>query len=160
MALYQSVSGIIQNISNLSDNCCNLIVSIISENGIVNLLVSPDTYVANCLRLVRGMSIIAFYDANAPVPLISPPQFQAIVIAQKSPRENVMLMKFDENLTAYDNSLQLNIGPNTMVTTSNGQPFNCSLGNHLLLVYYSETTRSIPPQTSPRRIIVMCQLEQ
>lgn len=153
---YLSVTGIIQNISNMGDDCCNLMVSVITENGIVNMVVTPDTYVVNNLRLRRGMSVIAFYDADAPAILIYPPQYRALVIAQKSPREFVALQYFDENLVSSDNSLQLNIGPNTMVTTANGQPFSCNPANHQLLVYYTTTTRSIPPQTTPRRVIVMC----
>lgn len=153
---YLPVTGIIQNISNMGNDCCNLMVSVITENGIVNMVVTPDTYVVNNLRLRRGMSVIAFYDADAPAILIYPPQYRALVIAQKSPREFVTLQYFDENLVSSDNSLQLNIGPNTMVTTANGQPFSCNPGNHQLLVYYTTTTRSIPPQTTPRRVIVMC----
>lgn len=154
---YVSVSGIVQNISAQSGNCCNLQVSLLTQNGIVNLNVSPDTYVVNNLRIVRGMSLIAFYDGDAPAPLIFPPQFRALVVAQKSPRENVVLDFFDRSLTARDNSLQLNVSPSTAVTTANGQPYSCSLQNQTLLVYYTATTRSIPPQTTPRRIIVMCQ---
>lgn len=153
---YSSVTGIIQNVSNMGNNCCNLMVSVITENGIINMVVTPDTYVVNNFRLRRGMSIIAFYDADAPAILIFPPQYRALVIAQKSPQEFVTLQYFDENLVSSDNSLQLNIGPRTTITTANGQPFSCSLGNHLLLVYYSNTTRSIPPQTTPRRVIVLC----
>ncbi|MDY3022040.1 MAG: hypothetical protein SOS50_07710 [Oliverpabstia sp.] len=67
-----------------------------------------------------------------------------------------MLNYFDRNLLAGDGSLQLNIGRNTEITTLNGQSFPCSPGNRSLLVYYTATTRSIPPQTTPQRIIVLC----
>lgn len=154
---YMSATGIIQNVSNASDNCCNLMVTIITENGIVNMTVTPDTYVVNNLRLRRGMSIIAFYDADAPAVLIFPPQYKALIIAQKSQQENVTIQRFDEDLVSYDNSLQLNVGSNTMISTTNGQPFTCNLGNRQLMVFYSNTTRSIPPQTTPRRVIVLCE---
>lgn len=153
---YLSVTGIIQSISNMSENCCNLMATIITENGIVNMVVTPDTYVVNNLRLRRGMSVIAFYDADAPAILIFPPQYRALIISQKSQQETVTVQRFDEDLVSYDNSLQLNIGANTMVTTTNGQPFTCNLGNRRLMVFYSNTTRSIPPQTTPRRVIVLC----
>lgn len=154
---YLSASGIIQSVSNMGEDCCNLMVSIITENGIVNMVVTPDTYVVNNFRLRRGMSVIAFYDADAPAILIFPPQFRALVIAQKSPQEMVTIQTFDDNLVSLDNSLQLNIGPQTMVSTTNGQPFTCDLGNRQLMVFYSNTTRSIPPQTTPRRVIVFCE---
>lgn len=41
--------------------------------------------------------------------------------------------------------------------TENGQNFTCSPGGRVLLVYYTTTNRSLPPQTTPRRIIVMCE---
>lgn len=154
---YLSVSGIIQSVNPMPNNCCNQQISVITQNGIVNLNITPATYIVNNLRLTRGMSVIAFYDADAPAPLIFPPQFQALVIAQRSPTETVTLMYFDENLVSRDNALKLNIGPNTLVTTANGQTFSCSPGNQWLLVYYSVMTRSIPPQTTPRRVIVMCE---
>lgn len=62
----------------------------------------------------------------------------------------------DKYIPLIDQSLKLNIAPSTEIMTSNGQRFTCSLGGQLLVVYYSATTRSIPPQTTPRRIIVMC----
>ena len=67
-----------------------------------------------------------------------------------------MLNRFDRNLTAEDNSLQLNVARNTNIETINGQNTGCNLGNQTLLVYYTATTRSIPPQTTPRRIVVLC----
>lgn len=153
---YASVTGLIQNVTNLPDRCCTLQISVATGNGIVNLMLTPKTYVVNNLRLRRGMSIIAFYDADAPALLIFPPQYRALVIAQKSPQESVALMYFDDNLVSSNRSLQLNLAPSTTITTANGQMFDCNPGNNYLLVYYTVTTRSIPPQTTPRRIIVMC----
>ena len=67
-----------------------------------------------------------------------------------------MVAYFNERLLSSENPLQLNISPNTRVTTANGQRYVCGIGNNLLMVYYSATTRSIPPQTTPERIIVFC----
>ena len=102
------------------------------------------------------MRIAAYYDANLPVPLIFPPQYQAQIVTMLGRNQTIMLNFFDQNLTATDNSLRLNIGRGTRVTTLNGQPFNCSPENHALLVWYTVTTRSIPPQTNPERIVVLC----
>ena len=52
--------------------------------------------------------------------------------------------------------LQLNIANQTNITTTNGQPFHCPLGNRVLIVFYTNTTRSTPPQTTPNRVIVFC----
>lgn len=152
---YQNVTGIIQNISR-GDSCCTQMVSVSTDTGIVNFVVSSETKVIDSVRLRRGMRIAAFYDTNLPVPAIYPPQYQAELITTVRQNQNVTLRYFDENLVAEDNSLRLNISPMTNVVTANGQRFLCSPGNSELLVYYTATTFSIPPQTSPQKIVVMC----
>lgn len=150
------ISGIIQRITPISQDCCSWQVSIVNNNGITNFVVSPVTYVIQEVRLRPGMQVTAFYDSNLAIPLIYPPEYQAVIIGRKNANETIYAGYFDDNLVAEDRSLKLNIAPSTEIMTSNGQRFTCSLGGQLLVVYYSATTRSIPPQTTPWRIIVMC----
>lgn len=150
------ISGTIQNVSSFGDNCCEQQVTIRNGRAIDNFIISSDTYVVGAARLRPGMYVTAFYDSALPVPLIYPPRYQAVIIGRRNPGEIIFAGYFDETLTAQDNALQLNIGRSTEVITSNGQIFNCRPENQLLIVYYSETTRSIPPQTTPRRVIVVC----
>ena len=149
------VYGIIQGIER-GGQCCEQRVSIQTQNGIVNLMVSPETYVIDNVRLRIGMSVVGFYDANAPVPLIFPPQFRAVVIGRQPSRENITFDYFNRNLVSSNNSLKLNPSLSNQILTFNGQSFQCRLGNQNLIVYYTNTTRSIPPQTTPSRIIVLC----
>lgn len=150
------INGIIQNIRQFGNNCCEQQVTIRNNQGIHNFIISPDTYVIDELRLRPGMTVAAFYDASLPVPLIFPPRYQAVIIGRRNPRETIFAGFFDDTLTAEDNALQLNIDSSTTVVTSNGQRFTCRPANQLLVVYYTITTRSIPPQTTPRKIIVVC----
>ena len=150
------VTGVIQNVSRMPGECCSQMVSLNTADGQVDFVVSADTLVIDSMRLRPGMAVAAFYDANRPVPLIFPPRYQAVIITQIREGENIMLNFFNRNLLAQDNSLRLNIGRFTDVLTANGQRFGCSPGGNNLLVYYSNTTRSIPPQTTPRRIVVFC----
>ena len=150
------INGIVQNVSSFGNNCCELQVTIRNTDGIHNFIVGPDTYVAGQSRLRPGMPVTAFYDTSLPIPLIFPPRYQAVIISRRNPRENIFAGYFDANLTAEDDALKLNIGRNTEIITSIGQQFNCQPGEQMLLVYYSETTRSIPPQTTPRKVVVMC----
>lgn len=108
------------------------------------------------VRLRRGMRVAAFYDTTLPVPAIYPPQYHAELIAPLRPNQEAALNFFDQTLTAEDNSLKLNIGPMTRIETQNGQQFRCDPRNMDLLVYYTTTTFSIPPQTTPQKIVVMC----
>lgn len=150
------INGMIQNVAPVNDNCCQLQVTIRNSDGIHNFIVGPDTYVINEVRLRPGMIVSAFYDANLPVPLIYPPQYQAVIIGRKNPQETIYAGYFDEYLTAEGDALRINIGNSTEVITSNGQRFSCRPENQVLIVYYTETTRSIPPQTTPRKVIVLC----
>ena len=149
------ITGVIMNITRGND-CCSQMVSLRTENGIVNFAVDMDTVIIDSRQLRQGMRVAAFYDGNLPVPLIFPPQYRAQIVTVLGRNEQVMLNYFDENLTATDGSLQLNVGPGTVIKTINGQNITCNLGEHILLVYYTVTTRSIPPQTTPRKIIVLC----
>lgn len=149
------VIGIIVNITRGND-CCSQMLSLRTEDGIVNFFLSMDTIVIDSRQLRQGMRVVAFYDNTLPVPLIFPPQYQAQLITQLGRNEQVMLNYFDSDLTAADNTLQLNIAGGTLIRTLNGQNITCNLGDHTLLVYYTITTRSIPSQTTPRKIIVLC----
>lgn len=151
-----SVSGIVKNITSQWNDCCQQTVSLLTTDGPVNIIISGNTYVADSTRIRPGMQVTAFYDADAPVPLIYPPQYRALLLAVQRRNESVAFGFFDRSLTAQDNSLRINTDRTTEITTANGQDYSCPLGERYLMVFYSATTRSIPPQTTPRKIIVMC----
>lgn len=150
------VVGTITNITTYNNDCCSQFISLSVEGQPVNIIMDNDTFVVDTMRIMPGMRIAAFYDTTQPVPLIYPPQYTADLITVLRPEEDVAMGYFDESLTASDNSLKLNIYPSTIISTLNGQAYLCSTANHYLLVYYAATTRSIPPQTAPIRIVVLC----
>lgn len=152
---YEPVIGTVLNVTS-GNNCCSQMMSLRTENGIVNFMIGPETRVIDNRPIRAGLRAAAFYDASLPVPLIFPPQYQAQIVTVLMRDEQIMLNEFDRNLTARDGSLQLNIARNTVIETVNGQRVSCNPGNQTLLVYYTATTRSIPPQTTPRRIVVLC----
>lgn len=152
---YVPVTGTIINITRGMD-CCSQMLSLRVDDGIINFMVGPETLIVDSRRLVPGMRVTAFYDSTLPVLLIFPPQYRAQIVAVHGRNEQVALNYFDSRLLAADHSLQLNIIGTISVETANGQDFNCNPGNRTLLVYYSAVTRSIPPQTTPGRIVVLC----
>ena len=152
---FEPIIGTILNMTRGND-CCSQTMSLRTEKGIVNFIIGPETYVIDNRPLRAGLRVAAYYDASLPVPLIFPPQYRAQIVAVLTRDEQIMLNEFDRNLTARDGSLQLNLARNTNIETLNGQRVTCNPGNQTLLVFYSATTRSIPPQTTPRRIVVLC----
>lgn len=158
---FQSVSGIIIAISDLfttpEEMGCYKLISIQKMDGeIVNFIVSPTTYFVDLVMVRPGDPVTGFYDANAPVPLIYPPQYQAIVMARAVPYQNVKVDFFNEALVSSDGMLKLNIAPTTQIVLENGQAFTGNPTNRYLVVVYGPTTRSIPAQTTPEQIVVLC----
>ena len=156
MPTYATVIGIITRISNQNQGCCTRMITLTTDQGIVNVLLDAETLVIDSRALSIGMRIAAFYDSMAPVPLIYPPQYRALIIATLQPGEQAIIGRFNRNLVSTDNALRLQIGPRTNVTTANGQSCRCCPEGNTLLVLYTNTTRSIPPQTTPRRVVVLC----
>ena len=58
---------------------------------------------------------------------------------------------FNNVFLSSDQGLKLNLAPSTTVVTQNNQTFLGNPGGHTLVVIYSQTTRSIPPQTTPTK---------
>ena len=103
-----------------------------------------------------GDQVTGFYDADVPVPFIFPPQYAAIVMAKNAPGHNVKVDFFNRQYLSSDGDLRLNISPDTQILLENGQIFNRNPANRYLIVVYGMTTRSLPAQTTPSQIIVMC----
>ena len=93
------------------------------QGNVVNFVVAPTTYFVDHAMVVVGDRVTGFYDANAPVPLIFPPQYRALVMAKDSPVQNVKVDFFNSQLESSDGSLRLNISPNTEILLENGQLF-------------------------------------
>ena len=162
MANFKSFVGTITMIENFwvsnpqDKGCYKLITVQNSEGNIVNFVVEPRTYFVNHFTAQIGDLIEGFYDGDAPVPLIYPPQYRAIVIAKIDHFTSVKVDYFDENYLSSDNALKLNISPTTQILTMNNQLLNENPANHNLIVQYNFLTKSIPAQTTPIIIIVMC----
>jgi hypothetical protein len=123
---------------------------------LVNFVIAPDTYFVDH-RVVRvGDRVTGFYDGDAPVPLIFPPQYAAIVMAKDAPGQDVTVDFFNRQLLNSDGDLRLNISRETRILLENGQEFQRNPANRYLIVVFGATTRSIPAQTTPSQIIVMC----
>ena len=159
---YLSMEGIIVEIEPLrrggyrTYGCMQFITVEMSDGNIANFIVSPSTFVVDYMTLYEGMNATFYYDGNAAVPLIYPPQYNAVVVAPKIQGQNVYVGYFNNNLINSDGTLQLNMNEDVTVVTTNNQTYFGNIGAHNLVVIYDVTTRSIPAQTIPIKVIVMC----
>ncbi|WP_440970206.1 hypothetical protein ACSS6N_01710 [Peribacillus frigoritolerans] len=129
------------------------------ENGlgsIVNFVVSPSTYFVDHEMVIVGDRVTGYYDGDLPAILIYPPQYQALVMVKDNPNQNVKVDYFNNQLVSSDGQLQLKLSPYTQILLTNGQLFSRYPANRDLIVFYGPATRSIPAQTTPYRIIVLC----
>jgi hypothetical protein len=136
---------------------CFKLMSLIGEDGsIVNFVISPTTYFLDRVMVSVGDRVTGFYDVNVPVILIYPPQYQALIIVKDNSYQNVKVDYFNSQLVSSDGQLQLNISSYTPILLQNDQPFTLNPANRNLLVVYGPATFSIPAQTTPYKIIVLC----
>ncbi|WP_342599199.1 hypothetical protein MHB48_17735 [Psychrobacillus sp. FSL H8-0483] len=163
MVNFQSFQGTVTMISdfmigqNGEGEGCYTLMSVANGNGgVVNFVVSPTTYFVDQAMVTVGDRVTGYYDANAPVPLIYPPQYQALVMVEDDANQNVKVGYFNGQLESSDGQLKLNISPYTQILLTNGQAFTKNPANRNLIVIYGPTTRSIPAQTTPYQIIVWC----
>lgn len=126
------------------------------EGSVVNFIARPDTYFLDNQMMMVGDWVTGFYNSYAPVPLIYPPQYHAIVMAPMHPRQFVSVDFFNKQLINTDATLQLTISPLTEIVLENGQYFIGNPSNRYLVVVYDVTTRSIPARTNPKKIVVLC----
>lgn len=136
--------------------CFKLMSLLRGDGSIVNFVISPTTYFLDRVIVSVGDRVTGFYDVNLPVILIYPPQYQAIIIVKENPYQNVKVDYFNNQLVSSDGQLQLNISSYTPIVLTNDQSFTLSPTNRNLLVVYGPATMSIPAQTTPYKVIVMC----
>lgn len=159
---FQSVTGTIVDmvptrIGNRRANGCMIFVTVEDEDGnTVNFIMTPSTFVVDFETLSVGMMCTFWYASDAPAPLIYPPQYNAVAAAQEKNGQFVNVGYYNMSLINEDQTLQLNIDGTVDVRTTNNQYFQGSPANHNLVVVYDSSTRSIPAQTTPRKVYVLC----
>lgn len=127
-----------------------------ADGNTVNFIISPSTYIVDFETLSVGMKCMFYYNGDAPAPLIYPPQYNAVAVAQEIPGRMVDVSFYNTSLLNQEQTLQLNIDGAVDVRTTNNQFFQGNPANHNLVVIYSASTRSIPAQTTPQTVVVLC----
>lgn len=155
---YGTVTMINNYITNNSEfEGCRKIMTVDNGHGsTVNFVISPNTYFVNHETVSIGDKVTGYYDGNAPAILIFPPQYPALIMVKENLNANVKIDYFNSQLESSDGQLKLNISPYSQITLINDQTFSGKITNRNLIVIYGQTTKSIPAQTTPYKIIVWC----
>ncbi len=108
--------------------------------------------------LKKDMKVNAYYDKNKPMILIYPAQItpELFFVMDEEEPVSVKVGKFDQDFLSLDKELKLNIGEKTTLLNQQGEKIEMAeLKGKELVVFYSITTMSLPPQTPPTKIIAL-----
>ena len=160
-AYYGYFNGIVKEISDFNGTKDSKFVSVESKDGApANIIISNETYILDNAEISVGSEITAYFRADAPMIMIYPPQYGAEVVVVNNNDQNVKVEMFDENLVSFDNLLKLNISDDTEIISQDGKEFEGELANRKLVVVYDVSTKSIPAQTNPIKIVVLDDVEE
>lgn len=138
------------------------------EGSQAYFIFNENTYFADDMQIEEGDRITGYYESDKPMILIYPPQYTICIVTPVYEDGFVKADKFDSDLTSRDGQLRINISENTEILWENNTEINWIkkptleevekvLSNRKMLVYYDVTTKSIPAQTTPNRIVVLSQ---
>ena len=141
----------------------------------INYVPGEDTLVfdaqGNQLSLgdVKAGDLLTVYTgAYTPAPMIMPPQYQAEIIIIEDPEAESPVFTCADTFVADEegmlvglgNTLALNMSEDVEVVDREGQACEAELENMDLLVFYDVSTKSIPAQTTPLKVVLLGQNEQ
>ena len=153
MGVFGSWKGTVVEISVQYSDPPTYIFSLEGEVGSANFIADFNTFTLGSAPEV-GDTITGFFLMDMPMAMIYPPQYNVSVIVNGE-FTNLHVDRFDDELVSYDGSLMLEIGDNTEIILQDGEIFDCELAHRKLVVVYDISTRSIPAQTTPSKIIVL-----
>ena len=136
------------------------------QNNTVNLKITDDTLVYDNLGnkkalsdLTDGTKITVFTGSYEPTPLILPVQYTANVIIINGDKEgNVNADTYladEEGYTNAANTLNIAAADDTKIVDKNEKEYKGDLDKNDLIVFYGASTKSIPAQTTPTKVVVL-----
>lgn len=136
------------------------------QNNTVNLKITDDTLVYDNLGnkkalsdLTDGTKITVFTGSYEPTPLILPVQYTANVIIINGDQEgNVNADTYladEEGYTNVANTLNIATADDTKIVDKDEKEYKGDLNKNDLIVFYGASTKSIPAQTTPTKVVVL-----
>lgn len=136
------------------------------QNNTVNLKITDDTLVYDNLGnkkalsdLTDGSKITVFTGSYEPTPLILPVQYTANVIIINGDKEgNVNADTYladEEGYTNAANTLNIAAADDTKIVDKNEKEYKGDLDKNDLIIFYGASTKSIPAQTTPTKVVVL-----
>ena len=133
------------------------------QNNTVNLKITDDTLVYDNLGnkkalsdLTDGSKITVFTGSYEPTPLILPVQYTANVIIINGDQEgNVNIDTYLADEEGYTNALKIATADDTKIVDKDEKEYKGDINKNDLIVFYDVSTKSIPAQTTPTKVVVL-----
>ncbi|WP_458415026.1 stalk domain-containing protein [Schinkia sp. CFF1] len=162
---FMKVSGVISKI-NMDGELPKLIVENTEKTTETHFPIPDQVMIFNSATteqltkdsLTEGLQIDVYYDKSKPMLMIYPPIItpEIVIVNDETKMGFVKVALFDENLVSLDHQLKLNVADDTILLNDKGEKINVDdLKGKELIVFYSVTTKSIPAQTTPSKIIAL-----
>ena len=154
---YQAITGTVKEVHQAQDTIGRYQIHLTDDKGNpITFNVGPETYIETVIvrSFKANMKVVGFVPKNTPMTMIYPPQYPVAAVLEVK-EESIKADRFDANGLSQDGNLKINVGSTTEVILQDGKAYSGSLADRNLIVTYGMTTRSLPPQTTPTRIIVM-----
>lgn len=156
---FKELVGTVTKIEQLANHLQQFRIS--KPDNEYDIIISKDTLIltntGEQIELKEGQNFTAFVNINKPMITIYPPQYSPeIIIIQTDSKGMVVQGKFNRDFVNDELSLKLNIDEETVMMDLQGNTVSSNeIVNQNILVFYDKTTRSIPAQTSPTKIILL-----
>ncbi|MER2039238.1 MAG: hypothetical protein ABS944_13915 [Solibacillus sp.] len=147
----QSGVGMIETVSERDDSK-NVVLKITANTPIV----TKDGQLIGVSAIPVKGKIIAYVDSRNPLPMIHPLQITPLLVIfdQYNKKGEVSVGAFDERLYSEQLKLKLHVNEATEIVDLQGKRVDVkNLAGRLLFVFHGATTRSIPAQANPTKII-------
>ena len=168
-ALYFYDSGEIKEINMAQDTAgrARILLDKGGEDTVVLNFAAEATYIADqessepigIQDLKVGDIVTVYSHVSTPVANSIPPQYTPEVMVVKSGDESAEAFKvdvFDNEGISSDGMLKLNLGEETRVSGYDGTERSAADAyGQTLLVYYGASTKSIPAQTTPDKVVIL-----
>lgn len=158
-APFLKLTGTVTKLSNKSEAVVEF--SQTDEANPYSIVVSSQTRVVdelgNKTKLQEGLKYSAYVDSSKPMILIYPPQYSPELIVVETGKQGFHAVgKWDKTWVNKELALQLNFDENTVIESLSGQTLTKEqIVDKEIAVFYTVTTRSIPAQTTPSKIILL-----
>ncbi len=146
---YPGSTGIVVNVEGNEQTIYHITDSVILD--------AKTQSAVNPTAIAKGQKVLIAHKLNVPATLSIPPQISAeAIVIMNDETMSVKVDVFDNELLSSDGGLVLNISDQTNIVDKAGNKVSADgVKNETLVVFYKMTTRSIPPQTSPVKVVVI-----